>query len=123
MPDRHYKSSDQVLTVERLTKLRPEQRYDDSELTSTLIFDFEFKTMLVISRVKSRSLGRSENTQLLPFSAVDDQLLQRMHQKLTDLGGAPDGLPLRDLKPLLPAPASIAPQDSLGKKPHPGAKP
>ncbi|MDE1151367.1 MAG: hypothetical protein PW788_02425 [Micavibrio sp.] len=101
--DRYYKASDQVLTTERQFNLRG--AHDDYARLFTYVFDFEFKTLTVLTNSEYRDL-RGEKATTMPFSQVDEDVLAAMHAKLIDLGGNPS--PLRaapDLKPSLLAPA------------------
>jgi len=112
--DRYYKSSDQVLTVDRKLYLRGNSSGDYARLF-TYVFDFEFKTMSVIADSEYRDL-RTEKVTTLPFSQVDEKLLADMHEKLMSLGGTPSPLqPPADLKPQLSPPAGgirPAPKDT-----------
>lgn len=114
MGDRYYKSTEQIFTLDRSFKLHP--IHEDSSRIFTYIFDFEFKTLAILSNAEYRGLS-TEKTEILPFSAVDEMLLHKMHAKLVSLGGKPDPLPQGpDPKPLLPVPPALR-GPSLEKKP------
>lgn len=83
MTDKYYKGSDQILTVEHTFK--PRGYHWESDRTHTYIFDFEFRTMTVV-----RSEGNALKSDLMPFPAVDPDVLERMRDKLVELGGNPD---------------------------------
>jgi hypothetical protein len=111
--DRFYKSSDEVLTVDRM--LKPKYSFE-SPRVMTYIFDFEFRTMSVITGYGSAG----ENISVHPFPTVDPALLERMREKLVELGGNPPAAgPLPGVKTAFAAPQALrGPKD--GK---PGAKP
>lgn len=83
MTDNYYKATDQILTVDH--RFRPRGRDWEDMGTFTYTFDFEFRTMTV-----SRYQANTFTSDTHPFSAVDEDVLERMHAKLVELGGKPD---------------------------------
>ena len=109
MDDIYSKSTDQILVVDRTFPL-PGYGRGDYDRVMTYIFDFEFKTLAIVSNSEYQD-SRSEKITVHPFPTVDAGLLQRMHDKLTALGGHPAPLtPDADAKPLLPAPTAFQSQ-------------
>jgi len=99
--DRYYKSSDQILTVERSFKPRGDWS-DDRRVV--YIFDFEFRTMSVITNYSEYS-QKDEHSTVVPFSSADPAVLERMHDKLKSMGGKPDPVSgPRETKPALAQP-------------------
>jgi hypothetical protein len=94
MADSYYKSSDQVLVVEHDIRMRS----SDWAKHFLYIFDFEFRTMTVVSHYNTTK----EHAGTHPFPGLDHGLLARMREKLIELGGDP--APLTDEKKKLPAP-------------------
>lgn len=87
----YYKSSDSVLAAEKSFHI-PEHGFRfssdrKSHRKTVYIFDFEFRTVTTLSRG-----GSSEQTQVLPFSAMDENVLTAMREKLVELGGNPPPL-------------------------------
>jgi hypothetical protein len=87
LSDSYYKSSDQILVVNRSVNLN-----DWSSRRYIYIFDFEFRTMTVVTDYAS---GR-EASETHPFPALDAGMLRRMHDKLVELGGHPAPLETDD---------------------------
>lgn len=83
MTDSFYKVSDQMLTVDR--RFKPRGRDWEDSVSFTYTFDFEFRTMTV-----SRYQANTFTSDTHPFSAVDPEVLERMRDKLVELGGNPD---------------------------------
>lgn len=87
----YYKSSDNVLAVEKSFHI-PESnfRFERKSYRKTIyIFDFEFCTVTTLSR--GAAVG-SETAQVLPFSAMNENVLSDMREKLVELGGNPPPL-------------------------------
>lgn len=87
----YYKSSDTVLAVEKTFHI-PENsfRFDRKSYRKTIyIFDFEFCTVTTLSR---GGRGGGEEAQVLPFSAMGENVLTKMREKLLELGGNPPAL-------------------------------
>lgn len=105
MADSYYKSSDQVLVVEHDVRIRSA----DWARHYTYVFDFEFRTMTVISGYSTAK----EQTDVHLFPVVDPGLLMRMREKLVELGGDP--APLSDQKKKLPSP--LPPRKDEGHMP------
>lgn len=89
----YYKSSDSVLAVEKSFHI-PEKNFrfssDQKCFRKTIyIFDFEFRTVTTLSR---SGVVAGETSQVLPFSAMDESVLAKMHEKLIELGGDPPQL-------------------------------
>lgn len=87
--DAYYKSSPQVLSVERSVKLRNSPWEDPRPYV--YLFDFEFRTLTVVSRVGSTH----EQTNIVPFADLDPEVLEKMRDKLVELGGKPDELSVK----------------------------
>lgn len=108
MADTYYKSSDQILVVNRNIAVcswdaRP----------CMFLFDFEFRTLTVINEYNRKN----ESTSVHPFSALDPDMLQEMHDKLADLGGNPKPLgPVADPKRAFAVPQGL-------RRPTQGPKP
>lgn len=83
MTDNYYKASDQILTVDH--RFKPRGRDWEDSITFTYIFDFEFRT-LTVSRYQANTFTNDTH----PFSAVDEDVLARMRDKLIEMGGKPD---------------------------------
>lgn len=98
MADNYYKASDQILTVER--SFKPRGQSWESTRAFMYIFDFEFKTMVFLTNTGSSH----EQQSVHPFPALDAELLERMRDKLIELGGKPSPLTGDHVKPALPAP-------------------
>ena len=99
LSDSYYKSSDQILVVNRQISMN-----SWSTRQSTCIFDFEFRTMTVITEAGSTR----ERIETFPFPALDPATLRGMRDKLTDLGGHPLPLgPEADPKRAFAAPATL----------------
>lgn len=94
----YYKAAPQVLSVERYLQLRNNSMEDARAYV--YLFDFEFRTLTVVSRVGSTH----EQTNVVPFSTVDAEVLEKMRDKLVELGGRPDELSAKTHKPGLPHP-------------------
>ncbi len=106
MDDIYSKSTDQILVVDRTFPLEGYGR-GDYDRVMTYIFDFEFKTLAVVSNSEYQD-SRSEKISVHPFPSVDSGLLQRMHDKLVSLGGHPLPLGTDDAaKPALHAPSTF----------------
>lgn len=108
MATTYYKSTDQILTVDQHFTPRPGT--GEYGRIHTYIFDFEFRMLSVL---ENQRFGKTvdEKLTLLPFSAIDEELLQKMHGKLLELGGRPDALPSpAAAKPQLPVPAAFRPE-------------
>lgn len=108
MESKYYKSDDQVLTVER--GFRAKGFEWETPRVYTYIFDFEFRTMTVIQNYRGYGTvaGENERAQVIPFPAVDPEVLDRMRDKLVELGGRPgpvSGPP--EGKPAMPAPQNF----------------
>lgn len=111
MTDNYFKASDQVLTVDRT--FRPKFTWESPRIF-TYIFDFEFKTMTVVTNYGSSS---TEKASVHPFPVVDKDLLERMRGKLVELGGNPAPLDhTSDQKTAFAAPAVL-------RRPGEGGKP
>lgn len=101
MPDKFYKSSDEVLTVDRM--LKPKYSFETPR-TITYIFDFEFRTMTVMTAYGTAQ----ERMSVHPFPTVDPALLDRMREKLVELGGNPPAAgPQPGVKAAFAAPKSL----------------
>ena len=91
MADKYYKTSDQILLVDRIVSTpRGYRRFE-------YFFDFEFRVMTM-----SGQEGRSG---VVPFTALDEEMLGDMHAKLVELGGRPRALEDAPEKPSLRPPA------------------
>lgn len=101
MTDTYYKGSDQILTAEH--SFKPRGQNWESLRIYTYIFDFEFRTMTVL-----RMEGSTQRSDLHPFPALDQDVLERMREKLVELGGkpAPVSGPLDGSKKTLPPPTN-----------------
>ncbi|MBI1215307.1 MAG: hypothetical protein GC185_05740 [Alphaproteobacteria bacterium] len=99
------KADDQVLSVKRY--LRPNESYETMRVFVSL-YDFEFRTMTAISNYGNSA---REQASVIPFSQLDEDVLERMRDKLVELGGKP--APLRGEsaadKKKFPAPQSLRP--------------
>ena len=105
---KYYKSTDQILTVDQ--DFTPRPGTGEYGRIHTYIFDFEFRTLSVIENQKYGKASEEKLT-LLPFSVVDEALLQKMHAKLINMGGKPEALPSpAAVKPQLPVPAAFRPE-------------
>lgn len=91
MGDKYHMTSDQILLLDRFVSTpRGYRRFE-------YFFDFEFRVMTM-----SGQEGRSG---VVPFSALDEKMLEDMHAKLTALGGNPRPLEDAPGKPSLRPPA------------------
>ena len=107
--DSYFKSSDQVLIVEHDVAFR---RWD-SPRRYVYAFDFEFRTMTVVTNLGTAK----EAADVHPFPEVDAEVLQKMRDKLVELGGSPDPLgPVAHPKTAFAAPRALHKQDG-GAKP------
>jgi hypothetical protein len=105
--DSYYKSSDQILVVNRSVNIS-----QWSTRSYLYIFDFEFRTMTAVTDYNSSR----EATETHPFPSLDPEMLRTMHDKLVNLGGNPKPLADEpDAKRAFAAPAGL-------RKP-PGQKP
>ena len=108
MSDSYYKSSDQILVVNRDINVRSweSRRY-------IYVFDFEFRTMTVVNDYNTQK----ETSSTHPFPSLDQGLLREMRDKLVDLGGNPTPLSDDDA----PKRAFVVPQPlrPSGKGPKP----
>ena len=102
MTTSYNKGDDEVLTVQKEISLRW------STKTMVYIFDFEFKTLNVVDYGNSASQYSST---VLPFAAVDPDMLETMHAKLTELGGHPR--PLNNPSVLKPGIRPVPSGDTL----------
>lgn len=89
----YYKSSDSVLAAEKSFHI-PEHGFRfssdrKSHRKTIYIFDFEFRTVTTLSR---GGTGGGEQAQVLPFSTMDQNVLEKMREKLVELGGDPPPL-------------------------------
>jgi hypothetical protein len=84
MADSYSKSSDQVLVVHHDISVRQW----DSARRYTYVFDFEFRLMTLVKDYG----GTRETAVVHPFPTLDPDVIQKMHDKLEELGGKP--LPL-----------------------------
>jgi len=101
MTDYFYKAGDQVLTVDHSFVVKNEW---NAERKFTYIFDFEYKTMTIITDFGTGA----EKSAIHPFPTVDEALLVKMRDKLIGMGGKPDPLTgAPDAKPSLPIPAAL----------------
>lgn len=101
MEDRYYKTSAQVLTVDR--SFKPRGEWANDRLT-VYIFDFEFRTMTVVTNFSDYN-HQNEHSSVHPFPTVDPHLLERMREKLVALDGKPDPVSgPRETKPAIAAP-------------------
>ncbi len=108
MSDSYFKSSDQILVVNRSIHIS-----QWSTRSYVYIFDFEFRTMTVVTDYTSSK----EASETHPFPSLDPGMLRAMHDKLTDLGGNPKPLePEADAKRAFAAPLSLK-KSSQGPKP------
>ncbi|MEZ0224178.1 MAG: hypothetical protein ACAH83_06480 [Alphaproteobacteria bacterium] len=84
MSDSYFKSSDQVLVVQHdliVSRWDSARRY-------TYVFDFEFRMMTVVTDYERAK----EAIAVHPFPALDPDVLQKMHDKLVEMGGSPTPL-------------------------------
>lgn len=89
----YYKSDDNVLAVEKKFGM-PEGSFQFSSnrevyRKTIYIFDFEFST---VTALMHGARGGAEQSQVMPFSAMDDNVLTKMREKLVELGGNPPAL-------------------------------
>lgn len=106
MSDSYYKSSDQILVVNRDIYIRSWRSY-------VYVFDFEFRIMTVVNDYNTQK----ESSTTHPFPALDQDLLREMRDKLVDLGGKPTPLPEHDA----PRRPFVVPQPL--RRPDQGPKP
>lgn len=108
MPDSFYKSSDQILVVNRTVNVT-----SWSTRQYIYMFDFEFRALTVITDYTSSK----EASEVLPFPALDPETLRSMRDKLIDLGGNPKPLePEADPKQAFVIPKPLRRNDN-GPKP------
>jgi|GEM_PF-2709776 len=84
----YYLSGENVLAVEKSFHL-PESnfRYEGTRKDfrrNIYLFDFEFRTVTVLSR---GGPGGKEESQIIPFSQMDAAVVGAMREKLIELGG------------------------------------
>jgi hypothetical protein len=106
MSDSYFKSSDQILVVNRTVDIT---RWSNRQYI--YIFDFEFRTMTVVTDYTSSR----EASETHPFPSLDQDMLRRMRDKLVDLGGHPT---FDEAEPD-PKRAFVVPKALGGKAPRP----
>jgi hypothetical protein len=108
----YFLASESVLAVERTIRLpKPSFRFDREKDTRrhVYVYDFEFQTLTASVNGASTT---GEQISVIPFSAVDENVLLQMSEKLVEMGGK---LPDRAVLPAKPR--------MLDKRPIVAAKP
>jgi len=82
--DTFKKHDDQVLLMER--SMSSYMRGPNLSLNCQYVFDFEFKILTAVLT------DRNKEAQVIPFSQLDPGMLEKMRDKLVELGGKPDPL-------------------------------
>jgi hypothetical protein len=98
-----YKADDQVLVA---TRKVPGRKSYGSPRYLQYIYDFEFRTLAVTI---SQGNAASGSATVIPFSAVDEEVLVEMRDRLIELGGNPRPLfgEKTGLKRNFPAPKTL----------------